>query len=267
MNHPLPCDDTVDLGHALHGHGPEKVLVLHDWNGDGTTYDPLRPYLDGTAFTYAFADLRGYGRSMHLAGRHTVAEVSRDILRLADRLEWPTFHVVGHSMTGMAVQRIAVDATQRVRSATAICPVSAAGSPVDDATFEFMARTADSDEHLRRLLRFVSGTLSERWVESKVEHCRRTVSRSCRVGYLSMFTGTDFSAEVAGLPTPFLVVVGDHDPGIDEAAMAKTFLAWHPNAELQVMRDCGHYPMQECPPRLATVLEAHLRRHAGPPPR
>ena len=66
--------------------------------------------------------------------------------------------------------------------------------------------------------------------------------------------------EAGKLDRPDRVVVADNDPGIDEAAMKKTFLAWHPNAELVLIPNCGHYPMQECPPYLATVIEKFLRR-------
>ena len=56
-----------------------------------------------------------------------------------------------------------------------------------------------------------------------------------------------------------LVMVGDRDPGLDSAAMEHTFLAWHPNAELHVIRDCGHYPMQECPSYFAKIGRASCR--------
>jgi pimeloyl-ACP methyl ester carboxylesterase len=76
-----------------------------------------------------------------------------------------------------------------------------------------------------------------------------------------MFAKTNFADEVRGLETPYLVMVGENDAdGLNEAAMQETFLAWHPNAELVVMNDCGHYPMQESPPRFATVIENFLRK-------
>ncbi|HEM7807826.1 TPA: alpha/beta hydrolase [Burkholderia multivorans] len=47
-----------------------------------------------------------------------------------------------------------------------------------------------------------------------------------------------------------------------DADAARTFVAWHPNAELQVIPSCGHYPMQECPPYFATVIERFLKLNA-----
>jgi pimeloyl-ACP methyl ester carboxylesterase len=55
------------LGYVQYGDGPIRVLVMHDWLGDHSSYDALMPWLDGRAFTYVFVDLRGYGLSIALA--------------------------------------------------------------------------------------------------------------------------------------------------------------------------------------------------------
>jgi pimeloyl-ACP methyl ester carboxylesterase len=41
--------------------------------------------------------------------------------------------------------------------------------------------------------------------------------------------------------------------------MKATYLAWYPNASLEVMPNAGHYPMDETPVALATSIEAFLR--------
>jgi len=251
------------IGFTLHGSGPERVLVMHDWLGDHTNYDALVPYLDGEAFTYAFLDLRGYGKSRDIAGAYTVEEIAADCLAVADALAWPRFHVLGHSMTGMATQRLAADAPQRVKSAIAVCPISAAGNRLDEATRKFFAATTHDDVAFRRLMKFVSGELSDRWVELKLRQNRASVAPACRLGYLEMLTTADFVDDVRGLTTPYLIAIGEKDPGLDEAAMKQTFLAWHPNAELALIPASAHYPMQECPPYFATLVENFLRRHSG----
>lgn len=254
--------DTL-LHFEARGSGPAHVLVMHDWHGDHTNYEPMLPYLDTSAFTYVFVDLRGYGGSRHLAGRYDVNEISGDCLRVADSLGWNRFHVVGHSMTGMAAQRLALDAGTRIRSAVALCPISAAGSKLDAATRAFFASTTHDDDRFRALLRYMSGGLGPGWETAKLRQNRERVNAACRDGYLNMLVNTDFSAEVRGLATPWLVVVGEHDRGLDRAAMESTFLAWHPGTELVELAGVGHYPMQEVPPRLATALEAFLARHSA----
>ena len=254
----------MTIGHTQHGSGPECVLAMHDWAGDHTTYEPTLPYLDTSAFTYAFVDLRGYGKSRAMAGDYTVAEIAGDCLAVADELGWQRFHVIGHSMTGMVTQRMALDAPSRVKSAIAVCAVSAAGSPMDEDSWGFFASTTEDDDAFRMLMKTVTGGLSDQWAEVKLRQNRETSAPECRMGYLNMFSKTDFADEVQDLDTPYLVVVGEHDyEGLNEAAMKKTFLVMHPDAELVVIPNCGHYPMQECPPFFAAVIEDFLRKHAG----
>ncbi len=250
------------IAHHVLGSGPEHVLVLHDWNGDHASYRSMWPSLDGRHFTYAFVDLRGYGASRGLIGDYTAREIAADCLAVADHLGWARFHLIGHSMTGVAVQRMAVDAPARIISVVGLCPMSAAGSPASDEAREFFLSTAEDDDAFRRLLTFVTGDLSAAWIEMKLAHNRATVSPAARRGYLDMFWRADFVDEVRGLKTPFLVVVGDKDPGLDVALMRRTFLAWHPNAELRVIPNCGHYPMEECPPYLAGLIERFLGEQA-----
>ena len=256
-------NQTSTIAYTLLGSGPEHVLVLHDWNGDHTNYNSVLPYLDGKAFTYAFADLRGYGKSRHIRGEYTVGEISKDCIAVANSLGWERFHVLGHSMTAMAAQRIAADVPARIKSAIAVCPMSAAGSPAPDEALKFFETTTTDDDAFRRLIKFVTGNLSPQWADAKLRQNRATVSPACRAGYLRMFSRSNFVEDVRGLATPFLVIVGTNDPDIDEAAMKTTFLAWHPNAEIAIIPNCGHYPMQECPPYFATLVENFMRKNLG----
>jgi pimeloyl-ACP methyl ester carboxylesterase len=68
--------------------------------------------------------------------------VAADAFRLADHLGWDRFHVIGHSMTGMVVQRMALDdwtsRARRLKSVIAITPVGADGYPADAATKQFL---------------------------------------------------------------------------------------------------------------------------------
>ena len=103
-----PVKDSPVLGHSVYRQRTEKVLALHDWMRDAANYEPMIPLRDANAYTYMFADLRGYGRSRHLASDFSAGEVASDALRLADHLGWRRFHVIGHSITGLVVQRMAL---------------------------------------------------------------------------------------------------------------------------------------------------------------
>lgn len=261
------------LGHTVHGHGPEKVLVFHDWMGDSANYEPLLPYLDLAVYTYVFADVPGYGKSRHLGGGYSVGRVTADAFGLADSLGWRRFHVIGHSMTGMVVQRMAVDdwisGEKRLASVVAITPVSADGYPADEATRAFLWEMIGRRELAEQGFALLTGQrLSSAWGRVKTSRHLQTSTAEALEGYYRMWLETDFSAEVraAAVGTPILVIGGRQDlPGFQEEHLRKTFGAWYPAVEFTFITDAGHYPMFETPVYLASLLEQFLGAHASRP--
>ncbi|MEU8433298.1 alpha/beta hydrolase [Streptomyces sp. NPDC029216] len=115
------------IPYEVQGNGPERVLALHHWLGDRSSFGPLRQHLDGGAFSYAFVDCRGYGEAMDTPGTYTMEEIAADALAVADDLGWDAFLVIGHFMGGKAAQLMLLDAPSRVRSIVGISPVPASG--------------------------------------------------------------------------------------------------------------------------------------------
>src|SRR5215831_17041380 len=66
-------------------------MALHGWFGSARGWGSLPDYLDGSAFTYVFPDLRGYGGRRDVTGEFTMAEAAADALALADELGWALF--------------------------------------------------------------------------------------------------------------------------------------------------------------------------------
>jgi pimeloyl-ACP methyl ester carboxylesterase len=204
------------LGHSMYGQGSEKVLVLHDWMGDSANYEPMIPYLDPSTYAYVFADVRGYGKSRHLTGAYSVEEVAADAFRLADKLGWHRFHVIGHSMRGMVAQRMAVDdwmsRTGRLKRIVAITPVAADGYPADGYPADEITRRFLWDLiHQRELseqgfLMLTGQRLSPTWGRVKTDRHLQTSTEEALKGYYRMWLETDFSPDVREVTvgTPFL---------------------------------------------------------------
>jgi pimeloyl-ACP methyl ester carboxylesterase len=261
--------DALVLGHTIYGQGNEKALVLHDWMGDSANYDPVLPYLDAAAYTYVFADARGYGRSRQFTGAYSAEEMATDVWRLADEQGWKRFHLVGHSMSGMVVQRMAVDdwtsGAKRLKSVCAITPVSADGYPADDTTRKFLWDLIGQRELSELGFSMLTGQrLSRVWGRVKTARHLQTASESALKGYYRMWLATNFSQDVrnARVGTPFLVIAGRQDlPGFQEEHLRKTFGSWYPNIDFAFITDAGHYPMQETPVYLASLIERFIATH------
>ena len=66
--------------------------------------------------------------------------------------------------------------------------------------------------------------------------------------------------EIRGNETPMLVIVGEYDmEPFTEATLRETFGSWYPNAEFAICRNAGHYPQQEAPVYVATVINRFLQ--------
>lgn len=252
---------AAEIGFTQHGEGPTRVLVLHDWFCDHSSWDGALPYLTAARFTYAFADLRGYGASREIGGDYTLEEAASDAIALADHLGWKQFSLIGHSMSGLIVQRIAQLAPDRIESIVAITPVSPAGMGLDPAAVAFMRSIAlGSDEERYAAVGSLWGTrLSDTWIKYKLRRWRETASPAAVAKYVELWGSTDISQGARGIETPLLIVAAAQDaPPFQAPALEASMLPFYPNARLISLGESGHYPMQEQPPLLATAIERFL---------
>ncbi|GAA3692161.1 alpha/beta hydrolase [Nonomuraea antimicrobica] len=249
----------VALPHDVHGSGPHRVIALHGWLGDRTSFQKIQPYLDGDAFTYAFPDYRGYGEAMDLSGEYTLAEIAADVIALADKLGWDTFSLIGHSMGGTAMQRVMLDAPGRVRKLVGISPVPASGVPFDEQTWGLFSGSAEEPANRRTIIDLTTGNrLPGRWLDEMVGNSLRNSTVASYRAYLDAWARTDFHTEVTGSATPVLLIVGEHDPALSAEVMRGTWLQWYQKTELTTLSEAGHYATEETPLALVSAIERFL---------
>jgi pimeloyl-ACP methyl ester carboxylesterase len=248
------------IGYRLHGTGPAAVFFLHEWLAAHDNYLPMLSYLDERRFTCVLADLRGYGLSRHLLGDCSAAEAAGDVLRLADALAIERFALVGHSMSGMIAQRIAADAPGRVQRLVLISPVPASGFRTDAAGFARMAAIIGDEEAAAEAIRArTGGRYGAAWTARKLALMQAGTRPEALLGYLRMFTATDFAADVAGLDLPVRILLGEHDiPAYREPAVRSGFAPLYPRLSLEISREAGHYMMLETPVWTASRIECFL---------
>ena len=249
------------LGYDAFGGGPRKVIALHGWFGDEKTFAPMYRALDPDAFTWICPAYRGYGASRDIAGDYNVQEIARDVLALVDHLGIDRFSLVGHSMGGMAVQRVLADAPARVEKLIAVTPVPASGVPMDDSTFAMFESAVNNPDAARGIVSFsVGGRLSKRFINEIALYPKKVALDAAFSAYFKSWARTAFHADHAGKTLPDKGNVGEHDGALNADVMKATYLAWYPNAELEIMANSGHYPMDETPIALATSIEAFLNK-------
>lgn len=218
----------MKIGHTLVGSGKEHVLVLEGWFGDYAVWKPTFTSLDTDTFTYIFMDYRGYGKSKDIEGNYTMSEIAGDAIALVDEMGIDKFHLVGHSMGGMAMQRVIIDINdrKRVKSAVGVTPVPACGGQLDENSWGLFEGAIKSDENRYQILDFTTGNRhSAHWLNHLVKESRNTTLEKAYAGYLNAWVKENFAEEVNGIETPVLVCLGEHDMAFSEQAMQDTYLS------------------------------------------
>ena len=254
----LAAADT--LGHCCVGDGPAVCVVLHEWLGDHVNWEPTLPYFDLARHALHFVDLRGYGWSRSLSGSYTLEEASADVLRTADRLGIARFHLVGHSMSGLIAQKIALGAPSRIQSVTLFSPVPPTGFHADAAAMKALNGVIDENEAAARAINArTSNRYGAGWMQRKLKIARDAATIEAMRGYLKMFTTQAITDDTHGLAAPMHVVNGAQDIAFYRGeASHDAFAAAYPAATFEMIDDAGHYSMLETPVRVASIIEKRV---------
>ncbi len=241
-----------------HGKGPTKVIVMNGWLGLSRHWRPMLEALDPQRFECVVFEYRGYGsRRLHEGSFH-FQEAASDVLSLADSLGWSTFSLIGHSMGGMAMQRVALQARDRVRSLLGIAPVSAAGSNMDASRRAFFESAVGDVTARQQIFHLSTGQrLTSTWSRRMAIDSTENDPQAMRA-YLAEWSSTGFADRLDGLDLPVSVLVGEFDPGINAVSAEKTWRIHYPHAHIEAIPQTGHYPMQELPASVAARVESWL---------
>jgi pimeloyl-ACP methyl ester carboxylesterase len=240
------------------GNGPHRVFVLHGWFGDARAFEPIEAWLSRDQFSYVFMDYRGYGGMKEVDGEYSIDEIAMDTLALADQLGFPRFSLIGHSMGGMAIEKIAAMAPHRVRALVPVAPVPCGGIQFDRERRALFEGAANQQVHRETIIdRSTGNRLPISWIKWKAAYSAAHSTNKSFAAYFRAWADTDFSCEIFG-GHPVKVLVGEHDPTFDVELMTKTYLRRYPLASIEVIGNAGHYPMNEAPLALVQLIERFL---------
>lgn len=243
------------------GNGPVKVIALNGWFGCAAAgWGGYKELVDGEKYSVAFLDYRGYGDRKDDPGPYTMAQIAADTLELADSLGWDRFALLGHSMGGVAIQRVYADASDRVTAMIGIAPVHSTPFPWDDDSWKLFDDAAQEDGNRYGIIDFTTGNRNTAtWLNKMVASSLANSTREAFGAYLAEWGKADFASDVPQSDqVPVTLIVGAHDPALGADFMKGTWLVTYPGATLEVVDNAGHYPMQEAPVNFTTLVEKAL---------
>lgn len=105
--------DTPALRYWDDGGDRPRMMLIHGVGAEGTSREQIAAALSPD-FRVMRLDLRGHGRSGHIAGALTLDDFVRDVVDVLDVCSVPAAHIVGFSLGGMIAQGTALRHTKRV---------------------------------------------------------------------------------------------------------------------------------------------------------
>jgi pimeloyl-ACP methyl ester carboxylesterase len=237
------------------------VLLIHGVGADGTSWDQIAPPL-ADDFRVLRLDLRGHGRSGHIAGMLTLNDFVRDAVDVLDACAVPAAHVVGFSLGGMIAQGIALRHADRVNRLVLLSAVA--------------GRTAEERERVQARLQIlreqgigaITGAAQERWftsdfivrhpdvVAQRMRQLQENHAPSDAAAY-TVFSTSDLGGRLHAIRAPTLVAIGEHDVG-SNTRMARYMHDQIEGSRLTILPRLRHSILVEAPELVSRLARDFL---------
>jgi len=190
----------INLYHEIYGEGEPLVLI----HGGLTTIGEMQGWVQSLATTRQViaVEMQGHGRTADTDRPMTFATMGDDIAALLDYLKIPKADLVGHSFGGASAIRAAIQHPDHVRRLVVISSPHARSAWYPE-TQEGMSQVGAS--LAENMMQTPTGQFSKHWPEPQ-----RFPQFLDKLGKM-MSEDYDWSAEIARLPMPVLLVFADND--------------------------------------------------------
>jgi pimeloyl-ACP methyl ester carboxylesterase len=192
--------NDIKLYHEIYGEGEPLVLI----HGGLTTIGEMQGWVQPLAKTRRViaVEMQGHGRTADTDRPMSFTTLGDDIAVLLDHLEIPKADLVGHSFGGASAIRAAIQQPEKVRRLVVISSPYARSGWYPE-TREGMSQVGAG--MAENMMQTPTGKFSKQWAEPQ-----RFPQFLDKMGKM-MSEDYDWSADIAKLPMPALLVFADND--------------------------------------------------------
>jgi pimeloyl-ACP methyl ester carboxylesterase len=190
----------INLYHEVYGQGEPLVLI----HGGLTTIGEMEGWVQALAKTRQViaVEMQGHGRTADTDRPMSFATMGDDIAALLNYLEIPRADLVGHSFGGASAIRVGIRHPDKVRRLVVISSPYARSGWYPEAQKGMSQISASMAENM---MQTPTGKLSKQWPEpQRFPHFLDKMGKMMTEDY-------DWSAEIAKLVIPVLLVFADND--------------------------------------------------------
>ncbi|MCX5496986.1 3-oxoadipate enol-lactonase [Kaistia dalseonensis] len=238
---------SMDDGIGLHveadpENGKPSVLFLNALGADHTMWDEQMPAFR-EHFRVIRMDDRGHGQSEAPDMPYTIDRLGRDARAVLEAVDVESAHVVGLSKGGMTAAWLGANSPEHIEK---LVIVSAAPHLAPRDVWEGRAKTARTEGGLHTLAEAAIGRWFTESFRAKnpeaIAKVRAMIMQTAPAGYAACceaLAEMDLRDDLALIPSPTLVLVGDSDP-TSHPGKTREWVATIEGAQLQIIKQAAH---------------------------
>jgi pimeloyl-ACP methyl ester carboxylesterase len=249
--------DGVPIHYEATGRGRPAVVLVHCWTCDSGFWRDAVARLAKSRQVVTL-DLAGHGRSGRTRKDYTMEAFGGDVKAVADALKLDRMVLVGHSMGGAVILEAAKRLGGRVAGLVPVdtlVDVEQPSDPKETDAFIAKMRADYKGETTAFLRQYLFAPTTPPAVADRV--LIQTTSFPVEIALSALRNNWNYQAAPAfeAVKVPIVAVNGDRFPTNFEANRRHA-----PQFDAVIMKNVGHYPMLEDPPRFGRLLEEALRK-------
>jgi len=209
--------------------------------------------------TVILYDHRGHGRSDKPKGDYSVQILADDLNGLILALELDRVTVVGNSIGGMTIQKLALNHPGRVSKLVLVCttPRLVIQLPLIGSMLGWSCSLFPHRMFSRAIQWSKMYKPSQEDTNQALERAMQVPRHAAYACWRSLFSNYDIRDQISEIEMPTLIVAGEKDWSIP--IRTSRFMNKHiVGSRLEVISQCGHLPMIEKPKEFNKILTGFL---------
>ena len=249
--------DGVPIHYETTGRGRPAVVLVHCWTCDSGFWRDAVARLAKSRQVVTL-DLAGHGRSGRTRKDYTMEAFGGDVTAVADALKLDRMVLVGHSMGGAVILEAARRLGGRVAGLVPVdtlVDVEQPSDPKETDAFIAKMRADYKGETTAFLRQYLFAPTTPPAVADRVLIQTTTFPMEIALSALRNNWNYQAASGFEAVKVPIVAVNGDRFPTNFEANRRHA-----PQFDAVIMKNVGHYPMLEDPPRFGRLLDEALRK-------